>query len=289
MAWVRWVSGQTGAYSVPPGDKPIMQTARMSAGRRSLDRLVVVLMVMAVLGACAHNQTGGDQSDPHPSVVPLVSLQPTVKPTVHPTTTPSITPTAQPLPEPTAPPALESLFNPALDLSVGPVAVPLELRIPSLQLVAPILGVGITAQNVMDAPKGPAADPVWQTAFWYRGSGIPGEVGTATLAGHVDDLVGRPALFARLGDLRAGDLIVVHDARNGQDVRFIVEKTETYSTRQAADPTILAQIYGDGPVTGQGPQPAPDNLAHLTLITCAGGYVDGAYDHRLVVYATNRK
>ena len=29
----------------------------------------------------------------------------------------------------------------------------------------------------MDAPKGTAADPVWQSAFWYRGSGIPGDVG----------------------------------------------------------------------------------------------------------------
>ncbi|MBP7964067.1 MAG: sortase [Caldilineaceae bacterium] len=215
-----------------------------------------------------------------------MALQPMAEPTVNPTVYPTITPTVKPLAEPTAPPlVLEPLFNPALDLSVGPVAVPLELRIPSLQLVAPILGVGITAQNVMDAPKGPAADPVWQTAFWYRGSGIPGEVGTATLAGHVDDLVGRPALFARLGDLRVGDLIVVHDARTGQDARFIVEKSETYSTRQAADPAILAQIYGHGPASGQEPQPAPDGLAHLTLITCAGDFVDGTFDLRLVVYA----
>ena len=286
---MRWVSGPTGAYSAPPGNKLTMQTASMSLGRRFFDRLGVVLLVMAVLGACTHNETGGDQIDPHPSRVPLVSFQPVAEPTVQPTIPPTVAPTVQPLPEPTVPPVLESLFNPALDLRAGPVAVPLELRIPSLQLVAPILGVGITAQNVMDAPKGLAADAVWQTAFWYRGSGIPGEVGTATLAGHVDDTLGRPALFAHLGDLRAGDLIVVHDARNGQDVRFIVEKVETYSTRQAADPVILAQIYGHGPVTGQGPQPAPDDLAHLTLITCAGGFVDGAYDHRLVVYATNRK
>lgn len=258
----------------------------MPTGRRAFARLGVVLLVMAVLGACTHKQTGGDQSDPHPSAVQSMALQPTVRPTVKPRVHPTTTPT----PEPTVPPlVLESLFDPALDLRAGPVAVPLALRIPSLQLVAPILGVGITAQNVMDAPKGLAGDAVWQTAFWYRGSGIPGEVGTATLAGHVDDLLGRPALFARLGDLRAGDLIVVHDARNGQDVRFIVEKVETYSTRQAADPAILAQIYGHGPVSGQGPQPAPDNLAHLTLITCAGGYVDGAFDHRLVIYATNRK
>lgn len=138
----------------------------------------------------------------------------------------------------------------------------------------------------MDAPKGSAADPVWQKAFWYRGSGIPGDSGTATIAGHVDDVLGRPAVFARLKDLRPGDLIVVHDTRSGLDMRFTVVKTKTYSIQQAADPSVLAQIYGSGPVSGRGPQPAPDGLAHLTLITCTGGFVNGSYDRRLVVYAT---
>ena len=58
------------------------------------------------------------------------------------------------------------------------------------------------------------------------------------------------------------------------------------ATIQGADPAILAQVYGSGPVSGQAPQPAPDGLAHLTLITCSGSYVNGSYDHRLVVYAT---
>ena len=105
-------------------------------------------------------------------------------------------------------------------------------------------------------------------------------------AGHVDDVLGRPAVFARLRDLRSGDLIIIHDTRSGLDVHFIVVKTETYSVQQAADPSVLAQIYGSGPVSGRGPQPAPDGLAHLTLITCTGGFVNGSYDRRLVVYAT---
>ena len=178
------------------------------------------------------------------------------------------------------------LTDPGLDLRAGPVDVPLELRIPSLQINAPVVGVGITAQNVMDAPQGLAADPVWQKALWYRGSGIPGNLGTALLAGHVDDILGRPAVFASLRDLRSGDLIVVHDTRSGLDVRFTVAKTETYTVQQAADPSVLTQIYGSGPVSGRGPQPAPDGLAHLTLITCTGGFVNGSFNHRLVVYAT---
>ena len=178
------------------------------------------------------------------------------------------------------------LTAPGVDLRAGPVDVPLDLRIPLLQINAPVVGVGLTPENVMDAPKGLADDPVWQKAFWYRGSGIPGHVGTATIAGHVDDALGRPATFARLGELQPGDLIIVHDTRSELDTRFAVAKTETYSVQQAGDPSILAQIYGSGPVSGMGPQPAPDGLAHLTLITCAGAFVNGSYDRRLVVYAT---
>ena len=107
--------------------------------------------------------------------------------------------------------------------------VPLVLRIPSLELNVPVLGVGITPANVMDAPAGAAGDPVWQKAFWYRGGGIPGEVGTATLAGHVGDVLGRPAAFTRLNDLRAGDTIVLHDARSDLDVSFAVTETQTYT------------------------------------------------------------
>ncbi len=172
-----------------------------------------------------------------------------------------------------------------LDLRSGPVDVPLVLAIPSLQLSVPVLGVGITPRNVMDAPFGPAGDPVWGKAFWYRGGAIPGEVGTATVAGHVDDTLGRPAAFTRLGDLRPGSTIVVHDTRSGLDVTFTVTETETYSDAQTADPAVLARLYGAGPVAGRGSQPAADGLAHLVLITCAGNYVHGAFDHHLAVFA----
>jgi hypothetical protein len=177
------------------------------------------------------------------------------------------------------------LVDPSLDLLAGPVEVPLELQIPSLQIRAPVLAVGLTSGNVMDAPWGPADDPVWQKAFWYRGGGIPGSLGTATIAGHVDGIRGRPALFARLSDLRSGDWIIVHNTESDLDVHFMVTEMETYSAQQVTDPSILARIYGAGPLSGQGPQPAPDDLSHLTLITCSGDFVEGSYARRLVVYA----
>jgi hypothetical protein len=181
---------------------------------------------------------------------------------------------------------VKPLFDPALDLRTGPVVVPLELQIPSLNVNAPVLGVGLTSGNVMAAPKGPIGDPVWHTAFWYRGGGIPGDVGTATIAGHVTNLLGNLEIFGHLHDLHPGDLIIVHNTTSNTDIRFIVDHVKVYSIDDSFNLVLLTQIYGVGPVAGNGPQPALDGLSHLTLITCAGTFVKGHFDHRTVVYAT---
>jgi sortase (surface protein transpeptidase) len=173
-----------------------------------------------------------------------------------------------------------------LGLRAGPVNVPLLLEIPKLDINAAVLGVGIdTKTNAMDAPEGPHADPVWQQAFWYRGSAIPGAKSTALIAGHIDGGSDGSAVFSHLGDLRAGDSIVVHDTRNGREVHFAVTATKSYTLAEAAQPAVLKHIYGVGPVVGKWAQPSADGLAHLTLITCAGTFRDGTHDHRLVVYA----
>lgn len=182
----------------------------------------------------------------------------------------------------------DAVVDPQLDLRSPPVTVPLELRIPSLQLSRPVLAVGITAADVMDAPQGRAQDPVWQATFWYRGGSIPGEPGTATIAGHVSDALGRPAAFAHLDELRPGDLVIVRDQRSGLNVSFRVDGTKRYSLAEAATPSVLGAIYGAGPVAGTAPQVSPDGLAHLTLITCTGTFDRRLFthDHRLVVFAT---
>ena len=191
---------------------------------------------------------------------------------------PPATPTALAVPA--------ALTDEGLDLRAGPVAVPLELQMPSLDVSASVTGVGITPKNEMDAPMGPAGDPVWQQAFWYRGSAVPGALSTALIAGHFGGPRGSPAVFGHLDRLRPGDPIVVHDTRSALDVRFSVTESKTYSLDQAADPTVLTQIYGAGPVAGTWPQPSADGLSHLTLITCTGTFRNGTHDHRLAVYAT---
>ena len=106
------------------------------------------------------------------------------------------------------------------------------------------------------------------------------------IAAHVDDSLGRPGPFADLDRLRPGDPIVVHDTASGLDVRFSVTESTTYTLAQAAEPAVLTQIYGAGPVAGTGPEPSADGLSHLTLVTCAGTFRNGTHDHRLVVSAT---
>jgi hypothetical protein len=149
-----------------------------------------------------------------------------------------------------------------------------------------MLGVGLTEKNVMDSPKGQIGDPVWHTAFWYRGSGIPGEPGTATVAGHVNDPLGNPEIFAHLQDLKSGDLIIIRAKSAAIDIRFTVDQVKIYSVKESSDPAVLTKIFGTGPVAGERPQPSPDGLSHLTLITCAGSIINGEFDHHTVVYAT---
>jgi hypothetical protein len=63
----------------------------------------------------------------------------------------------------------------------------------------------------------------------------------------------------------------------------------TYTAKQSVDPVILEKIYGSGPVNGKRPQPSKDGLSHLTLITCSGWFINGSFDHHLVVYAIRSK
>ena len=267
----------------------------MTARRSLLSGLILVLAITAGLTGCGNKETGQALDGPTPSLLQLPPVQPTVQaavqltnqPTVQPAVLPSgqltIRPTVQPTPTLFVP---GPLFDASLDLKAGPVDVQLVLQIPSLEVNAPVLGVGLTAENVMDAPAGLIDDPNWHAAFWYRGSGIPGASGTATIAGHVDDPLGRPEIFAHLEQLRPGDLIIIHDNNTTNDIRFVVNLVKVYSLQQSSDPAVMALIFGAGPVAGNAPQPAPDGLSHLTLITCAGNYINGHFDHHTVVYAT---
>ncbi len=208
------------------------------------------------------------------SVGPFASSAPTAPAVAAPAWFPTHVPSTGPA----------ALIAPGLGLHAGPVAVPLEVQIPRLLLTAGVLGVGITDHDAMDAPMGPPGDPVWHQVFWYRGSAVPGARSTAVIAGHVDG-GGAPAAFAHLAQLQPGDPIIVHDTRDGSDMRFTVRGSQSIPLDETSEAAVLARIYGVGPVAGTRPQASFDGLAHLTLITCSGTFRDGTHDHRFVVDA----
>ena len=195
----------------------------------------------------------------------------------------TVDPVVQPAPTLTI---LGPAYDFTLDLRAGPVELPLVIQIPAIKVGAPVLGVGLTEDNAMDAPKGPYGDPVWSSAFWYRGSAIPGEPGTATIAAHVNGLLGERETFADLKKLRPGDLIIIHVNNTTIDIHFTVDEIKKYSVQESSDPAVLARIFGIELPKGTKPGVAPDGLSHLTLITCTGNYKDGKFDHHWVVYAT---
>jgi sortase (surface protein transpeptidase) len=243
---------------------------RRIAGSRALVVASVIALVIV----------GGGCGDTQPEAEPLASTTTTTRaPAPRPKPVRARLVPALPVPAP--------LYAKGLDIRAAPVPVAIQLRIPSIHVDAQVLGVGVLANDVMDAPEGRINDPVWQQAFWYRGSAVPGVTSTAVIAGHINGPRGTQGVFGHIDQLRPGDPIVVHDPRSGLDVRFAVTRTADFTLDQTTDKAVLRQIYGVGPVAGTTPQTSADNRAHLTLVTCAGNFDTrlGTHDHRLAVFA----
>lgn len=108
---------------------------------------------------------------------------------------------------------------------------------------------------------------------WYKGSVRPGEAGSAVLDGHVDwygpisgDI---PAVFANLNKIKLGAVITVRD-QAGVARNFHVDRVT-----QLAYPQQPKDTY------------SREGKASLTLITCAGVYVNAqtGMSQRLYVHA----
>jgi Sortase domain len=240
---------------------------RGSAGRGPAMAAMVAAAVLA-LGGCGHRPVTRSVR----AVVPAPS------------------PTSQPLtPGPPAPAPPPPLVDPALGIEAPPVAVPLRFRVPSLGIDAPVLAVGRTPAGSMDAPEGPASSPLWQDAFWYRGGSDPGRQGTATIAGHVDDVLGRPAAFWNIRRLQPGDVVEVADERDGGVLRYRVTEAAVYSVAAANSPPVLQRLYGSAAYDGDPAERnvAADAVSRISIITCTGTFERGSsfgYDHRFIAF-----
>ena len=131
--------------------------------------------------------------------------------------------------------------------------------------------IGLSATVApLDPGRGLAgpADP--GVAGWFSRGPAPGDVGPAVIIGHLDSDHG-PAVFWRLGQVRAGDEVRV-SRTDGSAARFLVARVARYSRSRFPSSEVF------------GPRPASE----LRLITCTGSFnfLTRQYSDNLVVYAT---
>ncbi|MEV0238559.1 class F sortase [Streptomyces sp. NPDC050674] len=131
-----------------------------------------------------------------------------------------------------------------------PYALPDRVRIPAIQVDAPVIPVGLDADGWVGAP--PPEDP--NLAGWFTGAVTPGEKGTAVVVGHVDNQQG-PAVFYGLGALKKGNRVEVA-RQDGKTAVFEIYGVEVFEKDN---------FPGDRVYASKG---APE----LRVITCGGGF-----------------
>jgi sortase A len=140
---------------------------------------------------------------------------------------------------------------------------PIFLSIPKINVKADIDLVGITAKGNMATPRS------FRDVGWYKYGTVPGEIGSAVIAGHVDNGLALPAVFNKLSDLKEGDDIYI-TTKDNKDLHFRVTGSKVYDFN-----TNVPEIFRskDGKI--------------LRLITCTGTWLKEyrTHDERLVVSA----
>jgi sortase (surface protein transpeptidase) len=144
------------------------------------------------------------------------------------------------------------------------LSVPERIMIPVLNVNAPIVSVGLKADNSMEIPGA-------NEAGWYRLGAQPGDpTGSAVIAGHVDHAK-LPGVFLELRRLNVNDEVAITDTF-GRLHGYRV--TERFQVNKGALPT--SELFRrDGPPV-------------LTLITCGGSFdsKNRSYDDNIVIRAT---
>lgn len=143
-----------------------------------------------------------------------------------------------------------------------PGIVPESIVIPSINLKAPILPVGLQKDGTMEVPK-----DVMKVG-WYTNGAKPGQSGNVVLAGHVDNYLG-PGIFFNLKEVTINDEIII--SNQTKSISYKVIKVQKYPYQEGP----LEEIFG---FTSQ---------ERLHLITCTGTYnpFNGTHSERLVVTA----
>ncbi|MFD7874927.1 class F sortase [Streptomyces sp. NPDC059766] len=145
-----------------------------------------------------------------------------------------------------------------------PYSVPDRVRIPAIQVNAPVTSVGLDKDGWIDAPT--PDNP--NLAGWFTGAVSPGEKGTAVIVGHVDNQQG-PAVFYGLGALKKGNRVEV-GRRDGRTAVFEIYGIEVFEKSNFPSD----RVYGS--------KGSPE----LRVITCGGGFTQqNGYAGNVVVFA----
>jgi len=158
---------------------------------------------------------------------------------------------------------LRSSSSPA-DADAAPqVAPPVEISIPALGIEQNLIGLRVSPDGTMQVPSG------GQDIGWWSKGPAPGEPGAAVLAGHVV-LGGRPAVFARLGELAEGSEVTVRRA-DGSVATYRVTGRQQFPKDDFPDDLIYRLA---GP-------------SALHLVTCGGEIdpSDGRHRDNVIVFA----
>jgi sortase (surface protein transpeptidase) len=144
--------------------------------------------------------------------------------------------------------------------------VPQRIQIPSIGVDAALEDLALGDGGKLDAPVD------YDLAGWYADGVVPGQVGPAIIAGHVDSPTA-PAVFARIGELTQGAEVIV-TMSDASTLTFQVGGS--MQSAKAEFPT--AAVYSN--------VPTPE----LRLITCTGTFDSstGHYLDNLIVFAQLR-
>lgn len=143
------------------------------------------------------------------------------------------------------------------------IGLPVRLKIPALNIDAPIEFSGVSSDGSMGVPKGPS------NVSWFNLGPRPGTKGSAVIAGHFGWKNNIPAVFDNLHKIKKGDRIYVEDEK-GAILSFIVRETKMYNKDEDA-----TKIFSSSGKT------------FLNLITCSGDWneVEKTRPNRLVVFS----
>lgn len=190
-------------------------------------------------------QSAGGSSSTEPTVRGILLWKPLLLLAVVLTLTCTTAPltVAGPAPRPALPPgtAITALTAapPRLD------STPVRLVIPRISVDTAIEARGLDQQRNLATPSNS------REVAWFNQGPPPGQAGNAIINGHVNWWTGS-AVFARLGELRVGDAVMVI-RQDGTRVSFTVS-----GSRNLAATARDASLF------------APASTATLTLITCSG-------------------